>query len=78
MGGLPNDADAKKVIRVLKKEFGWIYDDDVAAAAHPCGWLRCGDGCVVVVYKTGNNSAKKLWSTARKCPHGHAPARQHW
>jgi hypothetical protein len=78
MGGQPKSPDARKVIRVLTKDYGWVYDDNVGSSAHPCGYLRCGQGCHIVVYKTGNNTATALWATARKCPHGMAPAARHW
>lgn len=78
MGGLPNSPEAKKVIRVLRKDHGWVYDDNVGASAHPCGSLLCGKGCRIVVYKTGSNTATALWATARKCPHGRGPTARHW
>jgi hypothetical protein len=78
MGGQPNSPDARKVIRELRKAHGLVYDDQVGSSAHPCGYLRCGEGCNIVVYKTGNNTARALWANARKCPHGRAPSSRHW
>lgn len=78
MGGQPNSPDARKVIKRLTKDYGWEYDDQVGKSAHPCGYLRCGGGCNLVVYKTGNNTALALWGLARKCGHGHAPSERRW
>lgn len=73
MGGLPNDKDAKKVIRSLEANHGWVYDTDVGSSAHRCGDLQCGFGCKIKVFSTGNNTARALWSAARRCSHGRAP-----
>ena len=78
MGGLPNDADAKKCIRALQREFSWEYTDEVGTSSHACGFLSCGDGCRLTVYKTGRNTGRALWRNAGRCPHGHAPTRRHW
>ncbi|RPE77800.1 hypothetical protein EDF39_0461 [Frondihabitans sp. PhB161] len=78
MGGYPQDADAKKAIKALRKDFQWIYDDNVGSSAHICGWLLCRDGCRMRVFSTARNSARAIWSGARKCTHGHAPTRPHW
>jgi hypothetical protein len=78
MGGWPNNPEAKRCIRVLQREFGWDYDTDIGSAAHRVGDLYCGGGCRIWVTGTGKNSARAIWSTARKCSHGHAPTRQHW
>lgn len=38
MGGYPKDAEAKKCVKALTKEFGWTYDE-APAHAHPAGHL---------------------------------------
>lgn len=79
MGGAwPKDKDARKVIAALEATFGWTYDTDVGSSAHHVGYLRCGEGCRLVVYGTARNSARALWGRARKCVHGHAPAGRSW
>ena len=78
MGGLPNSPDARKAIKALTKTYGWTYDDQLGGSAHPCGYLRCGDGCSIVVYKTGKNTAVAIWGRARKCPHGRNPITPSW
>lgn len=75
MSGYPNSPDAKKAIKALEDEFDWEYDPTAGKSSHACGFLHCGDGCRVVVYKTGNNTARALWRDARRCPHGHEPTR---
>ena len=78
VGGLPKDAEAKKCIKVLRKEFGWDYDDEVGSSAHIVGFLFCGGGCRIPVNGTANNTARALWRAARKCPHNHGPTRLQW
>jgi hypothetical protein len=79
MGGWPKDSEAKKMLRILEKEFGWIYDPEhPGKSAHATGTLFCGAGCQSPVWSTGNNTARALWKFARKCPHDKAPDRQHW
>ncbi|GAB4084098.1 hypothetical protein GCM10028784_07280 [Myceligenerans cantabricum] len=85
MSGYPNDPEAKKAIRSLKKDFDWQYDDEVGDSSHLCGWLKCGDvtdqvekPCKVPVYRTANNTARAVWKAARKCPHGKDPDRRQW
>lgn len=78
MGGAwPKDKDARRIIERLCKELGWVYDtDSIGSSAHGAGFLRCSDGCRVTVYSTPKtNQPRTLWAMARKCPHGHAPAR---
>jgi len=72
MAGLPNDADAKKVIKKLS-DAGWVYDDSVGSSSHLCGFLLCGSGCKVWVTRTGKNSARAIMRDARRCPHGMSP-----
>jgi hypothetical protein len=78
MPGWPKDAEAKKALRALRKEYGWQYPLPLGSSAHGAGLLACGDGCRFVVNGTASNTARVLWSFARKCPHGHAPDRRQW
>lgn len=82
MPGLPKDSDAKKVIRVLRREFGWDYIDPPGFSGHVVGTLMCPEntrnGCRLPVYGTGNNTARALWQDANRCTHGASPGRAHW
>lgn len=78
MPGWPKDAEAKKMLRILCAEFGWTYPGPVGKSAHGTGMLTCPGGCREVVYGTAKGTARALWGKARRCPHGHAPDRQHW
>jgi len=81
MAGLPKDKEARRCMRVLIDEFGWIWSPSSGRAAHSAGWMRCpagAGGCQRVVNSTAMNSAKKLWQQANQCPHGFAPRRRHW
>lgn len=78
MGGWPKDADAKKAIKALEKDFAWVYDTEVGKSAHKVGTLICGQGCKVSVNGTARNTARALWKLARKCSHGKGPDRPQW
>jgi len=79
MGGLPNDKDARKCLKVLQRKHSWIYRDDVMDGGHGVGALTCGGGCLLVIYRTPKgNQAQHIWKYANKCTHGKAPGREHW
>lgn len=80
MGGWPSDSEAKKCIRALKKDFGWIYSTNVGKSSHLVGQLTCQEenGCRIGVDGTARNTARALWGLAKKCPHGKAPSRRQW
>jgi len=79
--GYPNEKEAKRAVAALQKQFGWAYEH-LTGKGHTVGVLRCAEnsreGCTIWVDGTANNTAKYVWSEARKCYHGCAPDRRRW
>ena len=73
------DKDVRIVLDELV-EAGWEVEPSRGGHAHPWGSARCKGGCRISIYGTPKGSqgeqAKVLRRMARRCPHGHDPARR--